>query len=490
MTNSASTPPLTPPVRLSTDEIAYLHQIASNSLLTQFAQVCEGALIVDRQARVVWMSEKYPKRLGMTDPDAAMGQPVERFLPNSLMRDVVDSGRPIMLDIMDFGDESFVVLRLPLRDAHDEVIGAVGLMLLDDAKSLAPLVSRYHQLNRELADTRSKLAEARRAKYTLGSLVGGSATCLDLKAQARRAARTRAPVLVQGETGTGKELMAQAIHNASLRADKPFVAVNIAAVPETLLEAEFFGVVPGAYTGADRKGREGKFKLADGGTLFLDEIGDMSAPLQAKLLRVLQEGEYEALGSDRLLSTDVRIVAATSRDLQQEVTQGRFRADLFYRLNVVMLTMPPLRERLDDLPLLCEHLLESLCRKLGLLPRELAPQALERLTQHAWPGNIRELQNVLERALMMSDADTVSARDIDRIIPAAAAITATAAAATALAGTGAAKPLAEVIEEAERSAIREALRLCGGNKPKAASLLGISRTSLYEKISTLDIGRD
>jgi len=216
----------------------------------------------------------------------------------------------------------------------------------------------------------------------------------------------------------------------------------------------------------------------------------MSAPLQAKLLRVLQEGEYEALGSDRLLSTDVRIVAATSRDLQQEVTQGRFRADLFYRLNVVMLTMPPLRERLDDLPLLCEHLLESLCRKLGLLPRELAPQALERLTQHAWPGNIRELQNVLERALMMSDADTVSARDIDRIIPAAIAITATAAAATALAGTSAAKPLAEVIEEAERSAIREALRLCGGNKPKAASLLGISRTSLYEKISALDIGRD
>ena len=302
-------------------------------------------------------------------------------------------------------------------------------------------------------------------------------------------------MLIQGETGTGKELLAQALHNASLRADKPFVAVNIAAIPETLLESEFFGSAPGAYTGADRKGREGKFRLADGGTLFLDEIGDMPTPLQGKLLRVLQEGEYEALGSDRLLTTDVRIVAATSRDLLQEVHQGRFRADLYYRLNVVTLTMPPLRERMDDLPLLCEHLLDALCQRMGLVARELSGPALERLKQHAWPGNIRELQNVLERALMMGDGEVLSEQDIDRILPPAPAAPApplatTPGGAERLPPEGAdspVRPLAAAIAEAERQAIRQALTLCAGNKAKAALQLGISRTSLYEKLATLQI---
>ncbi|MBV8618508.1 MAG: sigma 54-interacting transcriptional regulator [Curvibacter sp.] len=471
------------------DELAHLHEVANRSLFTQFAELCEGALIVDRQARVVWMNEKYPLRLGLRDPAAAIGQPVEAMLPNSQMREVVESGRPIMLDIMDFGSESFVVLRLPLRNEQDEVIGGIGLMLLDDAKGLAPLVSRYHQLHRELADTRSKLAEARRAKYTLASIVGHSHACLEVKSQARRAARTGAAVLIQGETGTGKELLAQAIHNASLRADKPFVAVNIAAVPESLLESEFFGAAPGAYTGADRKGREGKFRLADGGTLFLDEIGDMPTALQAKLLRVLQEGEYEALGSDRLLSTDVRIVAATSRDLSKEVQEGRFRADLYYRLNVVTLTMPPLRERMDDLPLLCEYLLDALCQRMGMVAHELSAGALEALRQHRWPGNIRELQNVLERALMMADTDVLQAGDIRRILgpSTTAAPDAPTEEAEEAAAAVAVKPLSAAIAEAERQAIRDALRACDGNKARAASLLGISRTSFYEKLSTLQI---
>ena len=473
--DSVSAPPT-----VAQAEVAQLLRLANESLLFQFSSICEGALIVDRHARICWMNEKYPRRLGLSDPAAAIGQPVEMFLPNSQMREVVESGQPIMLDIMDFGAESFVVLRLPLRDAHGHVQGALGLMLLDNAKSLAPLVSRYHQLHRELADTRHKLAEARRAKYTLGSLVGASEAWLLLKTEARRAARTQASVLILGETGTGKELLAQAIHNASLRADRPFVAVNIAAVPEALLEAEFFGAVAGAYTGADRKGRDGKFKLAEGGTLFLDEIGDMAVPMQAKLLRVLQEGEYEALGSDRLLHADVRIVAATSRDLQAEVSAGRFRADLYYRLNVVTLSMPPLRQRLDDLPLLCEHLMEKLCRRLGLAPHELAPEALQRLGQHDWPGNVRELQNVLERALMMADDAVVSASAVQRILPLLPA----APPATVAANS---PSLAEAVAQAERQAIRDALRQCDGNKARAASLLGISRTSLYEKITALEL---
>ncbi len=461
-------------------EAQNLLKVARELLLNHFAEICEGAVIVDQQARIVWMNERYPKRLGVADPTAVIGQDIEDVLPNSRMREVVETGKPIMLDIMDFAAESFVVVRLPLRDGDGQVVGGIGLILLDDAMGLAPLVSRFNQLRLDYREAQRRLAEARRAKYTLSSIVGNSERFIALKQQARRAARTKAPVLILGETGTGKELLAQAIHNASLRADQPFVAVNIAAIPETLLESEFFGVSPGAFTGADRKGREGKFKLADGGTLFLDEIGDMSASLQAKLLRVLQEGEIEALGSNRLIPVDVRIVAATSRDLQAEVDAGRFRADLFYRINVVQLSIPALRERISDLPLICEHLLEELCRKLGLVPREILPAALECLQAHRWPGNIRELRNVLELALMMTDSDVLGAADIEAILP------------RERSGSSALKPesstLAEVTAQAEKQAILCALADCSGNKTQAAAKLGISRTSLYEKIAALGLG--
>ena len=233
------------------------------------------------------------------------------------------------------------------------------MVIFDDARQLAPVVSRFQSLRSELADTRRKLDEARRSKYTFASFIGASPRCVAVKNKARRAARAASPVLILGETGTGKELLAHAIHAASPRAGGPFVAVNIAAVPETLLEAEFFGVAPGAYTGAERKGRSGKFELAQGGTLFLDEIGDMSPALQSKLLRALQEKEIEPVGSNRLINVDVRIIAATSRDLPREIEAGRFRADLFYRLNVITLDVPPLRDRLDDLPFIAEALTDS-----------------------------------------------------------------------------------------------------------------------------------
>lgn len=468
-------------------DVSYLLKTASQSLLTHFAEMCEGAVVVDRQARVVWMNEQYPKRLGISDVKSVIGQPVESVLPNSLMREVVEMGRPIMLDIMNFGAESFVVSRLPLHDDQGTVIGGIGLILLDDARNLAPLVSRYNQIQQELNDTRQQLALARRAKYTLSSLMGSSAVLTKLKAQARRTAGTNASVLIQGETGTGKELLAQALHNASPRANKPFVAVNIAAIPDALLEAEFFGAVAGAYTGADRKGRQGKFKLAEGGTLFLDEIGDMPATLQAKLLRVLQEGEYEALGSDQLMRTDVRIISATSRDLAQEVAQAKFRADLYYRLNVMPLNMPHLRERLEDIPLLCEHLLDALSHKQGGSPHELSTEALDYLQQYAWPGNVRELQNVLERAAMLAEDFVISLEEIQNLLPQLHRDTRTATPALISSDSSAIpsnpSTLAQTLAAAEHQAIQAAIQACGGNKLKAANRLGISRTSLYEKLA-------
>ena len=454
-----------------------LRELADRSLLKHFADICEGVLIVDAEARLVWMNDRYPVRLHIADREAAIGRPVEEVIPNSLMRLVVESGRPIMLDIMDIGAESFVVTRLPLRDDDGAVVGAVGIVLYDDPRHLTPVVARYQRLRADLAESERQLMEARRTRYTLSSFLGGGPACVAIKHLARRAARLASPVLILGETGTGKEMLAQAIHAASPRALAPFIAVNLAAVPETLLEAEFFGVAPGAFTGADRRGRDGKLKLADGGTLFLDEVGDLSTALQAKLLRTLQEQEFEAVGSNQLTRVDVRVIAATSRDLEAMVAAGEFRADLYYRLNVITLHTPPLRERLDDIEPLVENLLEEIARRHGMPPCEIGPAALERLRRHQWPGNVRELSNVLERAVLMSDASVLEAADLERVLPAGRTVP----------GASGAPAFAAAVASAEREAIRSALRSTQGNKSQAAKVLGISRAALYEKIAALGL---
>lgn len=302
-------------------------------------------------------------------------------------------------------------------------------MLFDHPETtLQPLISKFALLQRDLDDARRELAVqrgrsrmeqaggGRRTKYTFASFVGSSAAAVEVKRQARRAAQSLSPVLLVGETGTGKELLAHAIHAASSRASGPFVSVNIAAIPDTLLEAEFFGVAPGAYTDADRRGCDGKFKLADGGTLFLDEIGDMPPHLQAKLLRALQEGEIEPLGSNQLVSFDVRVVAATSRDLPALVRDGRFREDLFYRLHVLPIRVPPLRERRGDIPALVEVLGEDLALRNGTAPPELLPDALALLVAQSWRGNIRELRNLLEQAVMRSDTQAIDGAQLAQLL--------------------------------------------------------------------------
>src|SRR5690606_10101099 len=239
------------------------------------------------------------------------GQEVEKVIPTSLLRQVVETGEPILLDMLDTPGGPLVVMRLPVHDDAGTVIGAIGFALFDQLRNLAPLVTRFMQIQEELASTRS-LLQARQAKYSFSHFIGASAASLEVKRRARRGAASESPVLLLGETGTGKELLAHAIHSASPRAHRPFVSVNCAAIPETLLEAEFFGTAPGAFTGADRKGRPGKLQIAQGGTLFLDEIGDMPLALQSKLLRVLQEKEFEPVGSNEVRRSDVRLIAATS----------------------------------------------------------------------------------------------------------------------------------------------------------------------------------
>ncbi|MBL8380150.1 MAG: sigma 54-interacting transcriptional regulator [Burkholderiales bacterium] len=474
--------------------------LAARSMFDVFAKSALGTLVIDRHHRIVWISEGYKRflpALGQADQDI-VGRRVEDVVPNTLMAHVVETGQPILIDLLTNSAGTFLVSRLPLRDEQGEVIGAFGMVLLDHPETtMQPLMAKFGRLQRELDTARAKLAAERRPKYTIGSFIGDSAPALAVKRQARRVAGTDSTVLLLGETGTGKEVLAQAIHAASPRSSSPFVGVNIAAVPETLLEAEFFGVAPGAYTGADRKGRDGKFKLAHNGTLFLDEIGDMPLALQAKLLRALQEQEIEALGSNRVEHIDVRVIAATSRDLAAMVAEGRFRADLYYRLNVLPIHLPPLRERIGDLEALAEILMEDIARRSGLPVRSLAPDALELLTRRTWPGNIRELRNTLEQAVLMHDERVLTARhfegpeEVPRIESVAASATPSAAAATVQPGLRAheaAQPgtsirtLAEQVAEVEQRAIAQALAECRGNRTLAARQLGMPRSVLYERL--------
>jgi transcriptional regulator with PAS, ATPase and Fis domain len=479
-------------------------ELAARSMFHLFSSMSQGMFLVDRAGTIVWVNEGYRRflpALGFSSIDEFQGHPVDEVIPNTLMRRVLETGEPILVDLLTNKAGTFVVSRLPLRGEGDAVIGAIGIVLFDHPETtLKPLIEKFAVLQRDLDEARRELASQRsrallhgdgqrRAKYTFASFVGSSPATLEVKRHARRAARSSSPVLLLGETGTGKELLAHAIHTASARADGPFVSLNIAAVPDTLLEAEFFGVAPGAYTGADRRGREGKFKLADGGTLFLDEIGDMPVGLQAKLLRALQEGEIEPLGSNRLVAFDARVVAATSRDLAALVRDGRFREDLYYRLNVLPVKVPPLRERRGDIPALIETLSEDLAQRSGEAPPELLPDALALLAGQHWRGNIRELRNVLEQLAMRSDTQRVDAEQVRRVLADTGLQTIACAqplpAADAGGGAGRAqwlRPLAEQVAELEARAIAAAMAETGGNKLAAARLLGISRATLYERL--------
>lgn len=439
-----------------------------------------GSILVDEASRLLWINACYCRLLGIDDPARVIGRPVAEVIPHTRMPEVVRSGRPILLDIMEYRKHQLVVTRLPLHDpASGRVNGAVAFIVFDDLEPLTPLIGKYRRLQHDLAVARRALAR-RGSRYELADFVGASPAVLEVKRRARLAAARATPVLLLGETGTGKEVLAQAIHGESPRGARPFVAVNVAAVPENLLEAEFFGVAPGAYTGADKRTRQGKFQLADGGTLFLDEVGDMPLALQAKLLRALQEGEVEPLGSNEIKRIDVRVIAATSRDLETMVDEGSFRSDLYYRLNVLRIQVPPLRDRLADLGILCETLLGRIAVESGEPRAEITSEAVALLQRHAWPGNIRELRNVLEQCLALNEACSII--DVPELRAALPRSTSTS---PHLHPISAVRPLADIVAAAERDALHNALAACGGNKSRAARLLGIPRSVLYDKLARL-----
>ena len=341
------------------------------------------------------------------------------------------------------------------------------------------LVVRRTLEARRLARENLQYRQELRARDRFESLVGQSHQMVEIYTRVARVARLDTTVLIQGETGTGKELVARAIHDASPRADRPFVVVDCAALPETLFESELFGHERGAFTGASTA-RRGLLETSSGGTCFLDEIGELTGALQAKLLRTLQERTIRRVGGNEPIPVDVRLVAATNRDLRKLVAEGGFRDDLYYRLNVVTITVPPLRERLQDVPLLAQHFLEKLAAATGGPPKRLAPEALALLAAYQWPGNVRELEHVIERAVALASSEMLLADDFppqlraepDRAPPSL--------------------PTARMtLEEVKRWYVTKVLEEAGGNKLRAAELLGIDRRTLYrilERQATEDEG--
>lgn len=332
--------------------------------------------------------------------------------------------------------------------------------------------SRMRQLEIENRRLRDELARPLGFAHMLGS----SPAVERILKQARSVAATSATVLLTGENGTGKEMLARAIHEESPRAKGPFVPVSCAALPETLIDSELFGHEKGAFTSATQS-RKGRFELADEGTLFLDEIGDLSAAVQVKLLRVLQEREFERVGGTKTLAVNIRLIAATNRDLEKEVEEGRFRRDLFYRLNVVPLMLPPLRERLDDIPLLATHFAAKSAQRYGQQTPELAPELIEVLMEYRWPGNVRELENLIERLVVLSSNNVLGLEFVPEKMLRNLPSTSAADEST----------LEGAVAALKRRMILNALRAEGGNKVAASKRLGISRSYLHRLINEFDI---
>ncbi|MFA5182799.1 MAG: sigma-54 dependent transcriptional regulator [Syntrophales bacterium] len=328
--------------------------------------------------------------------------------------------------------------------------------------------------HRQLKEENVQLKESLGNRFDRRNLIGNSPVMVRLLDTVAQVAPSEATVLITGESGTGKEMIAGAIHFNSRRREGPFVKINCAAITETLLESELFGHEKGAFTGADRR-KEGKFRQADGGTIFLDEVSEMSLAMQVKLLRVLQEREITRVGGDEVIKVDVRVIAATNRDLAEEIGAGRFREDLFYRLNVVTLLAPPLRERPEDIPILAQHFLDHFAQKNHKRIKGFSPQAMDRFLHYPWPGNVRELMNAVERGVVLSRSDYLEETELSLIM-------ATGPVGASDDDSSRGEKRSSSLDEVEKDAIISTLEDAGGNKSEAARRLGVTRRTLHLKL--------
>ncbi|GAB4565714.1 MAG: sigma-54-dependent Fis family transcriptional regulator [Geothermobacteraceae bacterium] len=456
----------------------------------------DSLILVDNEGAITLISQAFADALDLSAAEM-LGRPVLEAYPNSnpsrlpvvMERGEAEEAEPHILN-----GRQAIVSRYPLF-VDGKMVGASGKILFRDASQLLRAAEKVQV---QVPDQPAKKRPVRRRsagvhcyKYDCNSIIGQSRVMKTLKERLLRIAARPSNVLLLGESGTGKELFAHAVHAASRRRSGPFVRVNCAAIPEHLLESELFGYVDGAFTGARKGGQVGKFEQADGGTVFLDEISDMPLLMQAKLLRVLQEREITPLGGTENRSLDVRVIAATNVDLEERVRDGRFRADLYYRLNVVSLEIPPLRCRREDIYFITKHLIDDFNSSFGLAVEDLEEEAWQLLQGYDFPGNVRELRNAIESAFNLVDGPLIRATDLpDAIRRSGRGRPVEGSGATAceqlLADVGR-RSLQEILEDMERQLIMASLERAGGNKLNAAHVLGISRPGLYKKLNKYNL---
>lgn len=430
-------------------------------------------LVVDADGRMVYISEAYARNMGVSIEEA-LGRHITDIIEDSKIPAVLKSGKADLWDSYFRNGNTFLVNRLPLWE-DGKVVGVVAQSVLTNELESEGTWQMLAKLNRELNYYKEKHKQMSAPHSDLDSIVGSSKAMEDLKDTLRIVSGTRSSVLLTGESGTGKEVFAGAIHNLSPRRDKPFIKLNCAAIPDSLLESELFGYEEGAFTGALKGGKIGDFEAANGGTLFLDEVDSLSPNMQAKLLRVIQEREIKKVGSTKVIPIDVRFIFASNKDLYAKVKDGSFREDFYYRINVINLRLPPLRERMEDIVPLVENFLRKFNREMDRHVSGLTPEALMMLERYHWPGNIRELENCIERAFTYATEGVIDTKHIDLPLPPE--------------GTGNEQgpgwlncTLKEARDHAEKMAIKRMLEVCGGNKKETAERLGIDRSILYDKI--------
>ncbi len=435
-----------------------------------------GMAIVDTQGRIVkW---NYEKLIGIKEEDV-LNKHVKDVIENTRLHIVAQTGEKELFEIQKIQGRDMITSRVPIiKDG--KIIGAAGTVLFKDVKELKSLVQKLEMLEDTVHKYKGEIKRLHKTRYSFDSIITQNKRMLYLKEIAKISAESNATLLIQGESGTGKELFAHGVHRASLRKHGPFVTINCAAIPKDLLESELFGYESGAFTGAKKEGKIGKFEVANGGTILLDEIGSMPLEMQAKLLRVLESREFERVGGNKRIEIDIRLIACTNENLEKAVEEGKFRQDLYYRLNVIQIEIPPLRDRIEDIPLIAENVLQGLLESLSLPQKRLSIETIEVLKNHTWPGNVRELRNVLERAVTLCKYDVIKKEHLPEYLNRNTNKETEIIDKDTLL-------LKNIVAKVEKEAIKKAIDKSKGNKTLAAKMLGIHRTALYKKIEIYEL---
>lgn len=444
-----------------------------------FNQLPVPVAFVNSACKIVSLNDAFLDYLGMRFEDVK-GKFVGDIDPNARLPIVIKTGKPEIGHTHKFKDRKEVVVhRIPIF-YDTKIIGAMSIIIIDDLNYVYNLINENHLIRNLKLNKNPSISNLYYSKYTFKDILTNSQEGQKCKHQAKIFSKTDFTVLITGESGVGKEIFAHAIHNKSSRGENSFVRVNCAAIPESLIEAELFGYEEGAFTGACKKGKIGKFELANGGTIFLDEIGDLPLSMQAKLLRVLQENEIERIGSNKIINIDVRVIAATNCNLIEKVKKGEFRSDLFYRLNVLNLEVPPLRKRKADIPVLMKSIADRFHEKYGIL-KKFPEEVINILSFYDWPGNVRELNNIAERMMVICENEVISIDNIPDYITKANKNHKNSFDKT----ENKVITLKNSISEIETKIIKETLILNNFNKSKTAKALGIPRMTLYRKLKEI-----